>query len=279
MSNYAKAARLIMAVMAPVLAIAQSKPSPQVHSIPSTPSSAVANNVPLQSRPGIPQANQSAVASLPIIAKSQPALVQPAEITGSPVPAIGHDASAAVDYASGQLTVVANRAPLSLVLTLVAAKTGAVVDLAPELQNEQVVARLGPGSVREVLTGLLDSPRTDYIVLGTGDEPGSLQRIVVRPRRSFGQLAMAPTRPPQPKQGESEDEQKLDPNGHPLNNAAAPQGQLTQEQLMENWRKIREEKIQAEIKQQAEDRENEKNQPPEPPVPQDNPPQDNPPQQ
>jgi len=277
MSNYAKAARLILAVTAPVLAMAQgpqAKPSPQVRSAASAPSGAAASPAPNS------QAVQPAVVALPVIAKPQPALMQPTLITGSSAPATGNDVSAAVDYASGRLTVVSNRAPLSLVLKLVAAKTGAVVDLAPELQNEQVVARLGPGSVREVLTGLLDSPRIDYIVLGTGDEPGSLQRIVVRTRRSFGQVAMAATRPRQSIPGGPEDDEKLDQSGHLLTNGAAPaQGQLTQEQLMENWRKIREEKIQAEIKQQAEDRENEKNQPPEPPMPQDNPPQDNPPQQ
>jgi hypothetical protein len=303
MSNYAKAARLILVVTAPVLAMAQgpqAKPSPQVRSAASAPSVAIAsptpttrpvaapnsqrpvapgpvaanNNVPLQSRPVVPQATQPALAALPVIAKPQPAVTQPAVATGSSASATGRDASAAVDYSSGQLTVVSNRAPLSLVLKLVAAKTGALVDLAPELQNELVVARLGPGSVREVLTGLLDSPRIDYIVLGTGDEPGSLHRIVVRTRRSFGQVAMAATRPQQARQGGPEDE-----NGQVVTNGTTPpEGQLTQEQLMENWRKIREEKIQAEIKQQAEDRENEKNQPPEPPMPQDNPPQDNPPQ-
>jgi len=172
--------------------------------------------------------------------------------------------------------VVSNSASLGFVLKLVAAKTGAVVDLAPELQNEPVVARLGPGSVREVLTGLLDSPRVDYIVLGTGDEPGSLQRIVVRTRRSFGQVAMAAMQPRQPKQVQAEGEENLDQNGHL--GAASAELQLTQEQLMENWKKIRAEKLQAEIKQQAQDRENERNQTPDPPMPPDNPPAENPPQ-
>ena len=61
---------------------------------------------------------------------------------------------AAVDYSHGQLTVVSERATLGQVLKLVAAKTGGMIDVAPELQNEPVMARLGPGPVREVLTGI-----------------------------------------------------------------------------------------------------------------------------
>jgi hypothetical protein len=326
MSNFAKAARLVLAVTMPGLAMAQSpqaKPSPLVRSAASNPSGAALSPAPdaqpaavpsaqrfvtsenfyrpkpqpassapaaaqplaqrpaatnsnaaLAPRPGFPQAIQPAVVvASPVIAKPETALAQPAVASGSPTVA-GHEASVAVDYSSGQLTVVSDKASLNSVLKLIGAKTGAVVDLAPELQNEQVVARLGPGSVREVLTGLLDSPRIDYIVFGTGDEPGSLHRIVVRTRHSFGQIAMSANQPRQPVQAGHEDE-----NGRVLTNGAAPaDGQLTQEQLMENWRKIREEKLQAEIKQQAEDRENEKNQPPEPPMPQDTPPPDNPPQ-
>ncbi len=65
---------------------------------------------------------------------------------------------------------------------------------------------------------------------------------------------------------------------------AKPQTPLTQEQLMENWKKIREEKKLAEIAQQQQDRENEANhvEPPQPepqtqPEPQPNNNADNPP--
>jgi hypothetical protein len=245
------------------------------------------SSVPVISRPVMAPVVRPAAATAPVpeIRMPQPALVQPVVITGSTASAPGAHESAAVDYSSGQLTVVADNAPLSFVLKLVAAKTGAVVDLAPELQNEPVVARLGPTSVREVLTGLLDSPRIDYIVFGTGDEPGSLQRIVVRTRHSFGQVAMAAIRQPQPRQQDPDEDVKLDANGHLLPNAAnTGETPAAQQQRMEEWQKVREQMRQAEIKQQAEDREREKTQSPDPPAPQnspENPPQpqqDNPPQ-
>jgi hypothetical protein len=253
MANSGSAAVLMLAIMLPVLARAQAKP------------------------PDTPVPPRPPAAAMPEIHIPQPASQPAAQpVVRTATSPVMHNSTAAVDYSSGQLTVVSDSASLAFVLKLVGAKTGAVVDIAPELQSEPVAARLGPAPVREVLTGLLDSPRIDYIVMGTGDEPGSLKRIVVRTRQSFGQLAMAPIRPPQPHLDESAEEEKLDQSGHLLSNAPEDKV-LSQQQLMENWKKARAEMIQAEIKQQAADRESEKTQPPDPPVPQDNPPAENPP--
>jgi hypothetical protein len=235
----------------------------------------------VQPHPMPPQAIRPAVfapvAAQPAIQPPiQPPSVQPAAMSLS-LPS----GPAAVDYAHGQLTVVSERATLGQVLKLVAAKTGGIVDVSPELQNEPVMARLGPAPVREVLTGLLDSPKIDYIIMGTGDGPTGLQRIIVRTRQSFGRMAMAPlhTAHPQP---QPEEEAKVEETGHLPNGLTPGEAKLTQEQLMENWKKTREQMRVAEIQQQAQDRENEKTQPqvepqPEqpngPPPPPDDPPQ------
>ena len=236
---------------------------------------------------------QPVTAPVPDIRAPQSNLIQPMLITGSSK-IVGPESTAAVDYAAGQLTVVSDGAPLGFVLKLIAAKTGATVDMAPELQNERVAAHAGPGPVREVLTALLDSPRIDYIVLGTGDEPGSLQRIVLRKRQSFGQVALAAAQPRLPRQATAnKEEDGLDENGQPVSNGLTPaEAQMSQQQRMENWKKARAEMLAAEMKQQAQDRENEKvsnpnaaignpYSPDPPPIPQDNPvpPADNPPQE
>lgn len=256
----------------PASVTSAAKPSPAIkpNSMPVPPRAPVAQVAPV-------------VASQPAPAPIQPMMA------ASPSPASAPATNAAVDYVSGELTVVADNAPLGLVLKLIAAKTGAVVDLVPELQNEPVVARLGPSPVREVLTALLDSPRIDYIVLGEGNETGKLQRIVVRMRHSFALFAAANPRPLQPKQAAPEEEGKLEQNGQPISNApGAVDSELAQQQRMANWQKTREAMRMAEIKQQAQDRENEKNNPSfpdpppppqdQPPDPPQNPPQENPPQ-
>lgn len=288
--NFGKAAKLFLAVTAPVLAVAQAtqssapqKPSPGTRAAhatilqgsPQSPLSvqqsansnfyrprgtaatnptttqpvasqpmAVRNTIPAQLNSLTSSAPQPTVTA-PLPSNSQPSAPQP-------------EGSAAVDYHHGQLTVVSERAPLGVVLKLIAAKTGAFVDLSPELQNEPVMAMLGPGPVREVMAELLDSPRVDYIIMGTGDTPGSLERIVVRTRQSFARTAMAAVRRPQPSAGEGSN---LNGSGQTANGLPPAEAKLTQEQLMENWKKIREGKRLAEIEQQRLDRENEKTQP------------------
>ena len=245
---------------------------------PATPQVATPPAKPVvQSRPVLPQAVPPAiptpVAAQPIVQPSpiqqpatQPPSVQPVAMSSS-----APSGAAAVDYVNGQLTVVSERAMLGQVLNLVAAKTGGVVDVAPELQHEPVIAKLGPGPVREVLTDLLDSPKIDYVIMGTRDGHGGVDRIVVRTRQSFGRMTMAvhPVQP-QPQPGAKADENGVTP----------ADAKLTQEQLMEDWKKTREQMRVAEIQQQAQDRENEKNQvepqpeqPNGPPPPSDNPPQ------
>jgi len=227
----------------------------------------------VQPPPVLPQAVQPAIpAPVAVQPAIQPA-IQPPSVQPVAMSSSAASGAAAVDYSHGQLTVVSERASLGQVLKLVAAKTGGMIDVAPELQNEPVMARLGPGPVREVLTGLLDSPKIDYIIMGAGDGSSGLQRIVVRTRQSFGRTAMAAVHPAQP-QPQAE-EAKVD-------GVTPAEAKLTQEQLMENWKKTREQMRVAEIQQQAQDRENEKNNPqveaqPEqpngPPPPPDNPPQ------
>jgi hypothetical protein len=114
--------------------------------------------------------------------------------------------------------------------------------------------------------------------MGSGTAPGGLERILVRTRQSFGRTEFAASRPIQPPP-HAETELKLNEYAPPVAGVAKPQTPLTQEQLMANWQKVREEKRLAEIEQQRQDRENEANrvEPPPQPEPQPNNNADNPP--
>jgi hypothetical protein len=246
----------------------------------STRPATVKSALPVPSKVLAPTRQPAAAIAVPVMAAPQPSAIPPAIITPPAPNSAGQDL-AAVDFSHGELTVVAQHATLGLVLKLVGARTGAVIDLAPELQNEPVVAQLGPGPAHEVLTALLDSPRVDYIVLAPGGDPNGVQRIVVRTRQAFARVGMAPIQPSQPRPSEAE------PGTRPTRNGlSSVDANMTQEQRMENWQKAREAMRQAEIKQQAEDREREKTEPqpqpatqPEPqPAAQPEPQPDNPPQ-
>jgi hypothetical protein len=320
MLKIAKTAAVILAAMSPILAIAQKsqgrldrKPSPSSSATSATgaqggtpvaPSSqqfvTSENSFRPNSKSNVSPNDSRATPQEPIvypapavqtIPVTSPAVAVTSETAAVPMPAAQPvldpspptEATTTVLYGHGQLTVISQNASLGTLLKLISSKTGAVIDLSPELQNEPVIAQIGPSPVREVLTGLLDSPKIDYIIMGDADTAGGVQRIVVRTRESFARTALAAGRPSRPRPQDANTEAKIAENGHPAAATATPQAPLTQEQLMENWKKIREEKRLAEIEQQRQDRENEQNQvqvepQPQPqPQPQPEPQPDNPP--
>jgi hypothetical protein len=245
MLNFGKMARLILFTTLPALAMAQSA---QVSSMPQSAS---------------PQAIQATPASAANTASSPNGSVQ--------------DATATVEYVKGQLTVISHGAPLGSVLKLVSTKTGALVALAPELQNEPVVGQLGPGTVREVVTSLLDSPRIGYILMGAGNDPDRLQKIVVQSRRSAAREAVAEYHPPP----QEDEENKIDENGKLPSGLTPEESKMSQDEIRANWQRIRDQKLQAELLQQKQDREREQleESQPQPPPQTQQPQPNNPPQQ
>ena len=215
---------------------------------PAPPQPVVRSVTAVQPSPTASRAVAPAAANFPAASVPAPATTAPAATP---------EATATVRYAQGQLTVSSQNASLGTVLKLISAKTGATIDVAPELQNEPVVAQIGPSAIQDVMSALLDSPKIDYIIMGSGAADGGLQRILVRTRQSFGRTEFAANRPFQPPQPPAQNEFKLNENAPPVAGVAKPQTALTQEQLMANWQKVREEKRLAEIEQQRKDRENE----------------------
>lgn len=165
-----------------------------------------------------------AVAAVPAVVVAAPVVTAPAPTAAIPVtPAtlnVEPDYLMAVDFRQGKLSVVAERAPLGKLLALVATKTGTHIDVAPEMAQEIVAAKLGPASASEVLSALLDGPKIEYIILGANNESG-IQRVVVRRKQGLGRQQTAPVlQPPPPPQ---QTPPAADAQAAPADANAAPQ--------------------------------------------------------
>ena len=125
----------------------------------------------------------------PLAANFTPA---PVSVPATMAPAATPEPTATVRYAQGQLTVTSQNASLGTVLKLISTKTGATIDLAPELQNEPVAAQIGPNAVKDVMSVLLDSPKIDYIIMGSGTADGGLQRILSARGNRLDELSSPP---------------------------------------------------------------------------------------
>jgi hypothetical protein len=87
-----------------------------------------------------------------------------------------------VSYLNGQLTIQSTNATLSSILSAVRQQTGAQIDLPPGTGSERVATRVGPGPARDVIASLLSGSTFDFLILGTPNSPGGVQRVILTPR-------------------------------------------------------------------------------------------------
>ena len=83
-----------------------------------------------------------------------------------------------ISYAGSQLTVVANNSSLAAILAAIERTTGAHLEGA-QPDSERVFGQFGPGTPRQVLNLLLTGSHFDFILIGTIDDPGGVQRIML----------------------------------------------------------------------------------------------------
>ncbi len=104
---------------------------------------------------------------------------------------------------NGELTIAAHNSTLSQVLRAVQSQTGASIDIPASAGNERVVAQIGPGQPRDVLSTLLNGSRFDYVILGVTGDPGAVQRVILTPRQG-GPTATAQNNNPNPQPAQAE---------------------------------------------------------------------------
>ncbi len=109
-----------------------------------------------------------------------------------------------VTYQNGQLSIMAQNATLSAILSAVRARTGAHMEIPPAAGNERVAVQLGPGNPREVMASLLEGSKFDFIVLGSAEDPDALSQVILTPHEGAGtgMTASAGQTPPPPSIGQ-----------------------------------------------------------------------------
>src|SRR5579864_8758062 len=128
----------------------------------------------------------------------------PSGPTGRPVPQIPLDSIAAVapqvSYQHGQLTIISPNSTLGDILRAIKKQTGADIDV--PAANERVVTRLGPGPARDVIAELLNGSRFNYVLLGSAEDANLLTRVVLVPKTTGGETAVANNNPGQQPMGQ-----------------------------------------------------------------------------
>jgi hypothetical protein len=93
-----------------------------------------------------------------------------------------------VSFKSGELTIVAKNSSLGAILREVQNQTGATIDM-PGTPVDRVVGQFGPGPAREVLAALLNGSHFNYVLLGSPQNPNSLERVVLLAKSSTSDQA------------------------------------------------------------------------------------------
>lgn len=131
-----------------------------------------------------------------------------------------------VTYQGGQLTIQSNNATLAQVLRSVQSKTGASFDIPASANNDRVVAQLGPGQPKDVLATLLNGSKFNFIILGSPNQPGSVQKLILTPRQNIPITNTAQNRPaPQPEPEPQQEEDYTPPEPAPVEDNTANQAQ------------------------------------------------------
>ena len=99
-----------------------------------------------------------------------------------------------VNYSGGMLTVSAKNSTLLDVLNAIQARTGAKMSLPPGL-TDRLFAQVGPAPPQDVLAKLLSGTNFDYVIVGSPQDPQTLQQVIVTARQGGG-TTMAQSPPP-----------------------------------------------------------------------------------
>jgi len=106
----------------------------------------------------------------PVANIEKTAVPDPEDMTSSHLVVLWHD---------GRLSVTAHRTSLHSVLAAIAKQTGLVIEVSGGTDLGTVYVDLGPGTMHDVLSSLLDGDPNNYILVGSASRPGFVERLVL----------------------------------------------------------------------------------------------------
>ncbi len=112
----------------------------------------------------------------PVILGQSPAGADPRSDAASVSPV---SSNPRVTFANGKLAINAQNTTMKDLLRAVSFATGAVIEFPAEHAAERMSATIAPGPVRDVLTILLNGSGFNYVMLGSPNDPGTLQRMIL----------------------------------------------------------------------------------------------------
>jgi hypothetical protein len=161
--------------------------SQSLRALPSTPPSSGTGK---ESQPRETASNPAKDSEKYLAAASQSNTPQDGEIaTSTPPPASAEKKATPppkVTYQDGQLTIIAENALLSDILSALHTLMGAEIDLPASASSERIWVRLGPGPARKVVSELLSGTDLNFVIQGSTTDADGIQSVMLTPHSEGG---------------------------------------------------------------------------------------------
>jgi len=161
--------------------------SQSLRALPSTP---LSSSIGIESPPRGTASNPAKDSEKYLAAASQSNTPQNGEVaTSAPPPALAEKKATPppkVTYQDGQLTIIAENALLSDILSALHTLMGAEIDLPTSASSEPIWVRLGPGPARKVVSELLSGTDLNFVIQGSTTDADGIQSVMLTPHSEGG---------------------------------------------------------------------------------------------
>ena len=161
--------------------------SPSLPALTSTPPS---SSKAVESQPREAASNPAKDSEKHLAAASQSNTPQDGQVATSTPPPVSAEKKATpppkVTYQDGQLTIIAENALLSDILSALHTLMGAEIDLPASASGERIWVRLGPGPARKVVSELLSGTDLNFVIQGSTTDVDGIQSVMLTPHGDAG---------------------------------------------------------------------------------------------